>query len=257
VRALFLLLILGCSTEPEPIELRVATINLRHDVDWWEDRFQLISAQLAELEADLIGMQEVKISSEQAELLHLRAGEAGLSYEFHQELKTQLAAITGEGIALFSNRGFAAKTAIDLEYGRPAIIDRIALGDRELTFVNMHLHHQGGDEVRLPQMQEALAAIEGASPVIMTGDFNATPDSQTYAAAIAAGFVDAGIDAGNTSPIRLVRSATVAQAPRNRIDYIMVRGLEVLEARIAFDRAGADGLYPSDHLGVFARVRFN
>jgi endonuclease/exonuclease/phosphatase family metal-dependent hydrolase len=123
--------------------------------------------------------------------------------------------------------------------------------------VNTHLHNLGGDEVRRPQMEAILAAIAAETgPVVLTGDLNARPDSGTYAAAIAAGFVDAGAEAGNTSPIRLIKSSTVTQETKNRIDYILVRGpIEVLDAKLAFDRPAPNGLYPSDHLGLVATIR--
>jgi endonuclease/exonuclease/phosphatase family metal-dependent hydrolase len=254
-------LLAGCEGEPEPLELRVATINLRHDSDCWEERFALIGEEITALSADLIGMQEVEIAVEQAELLQGMARDAGLAYDFHQETKTGLAALSGEGIALFSRPSIVERSTIDLLYGRPAILDRIDLDPEqegaELLFVNTHLHHQGGDEVRRPQMQLILDEIASETgPVILTGDLNAQPDSETLQSAYAAGFADAGEDAGNTSPIRLVKSATVAQNPRNRIDYILVRGpVEVREARLAFDRPAANGLYPSDHLGLVADVR--
>ncbi len=259
---LLLLLFAACGEgERPPIDLSVATINLRHNVDCWEDRFALIGSEIASLSPDLIGTQEVEIGAEQAELIDRMARDAGLEYAFHQELKTGLAVFSGEGIALFSRRPIASQSMIDLQYGRPAILDRIDLDPDvegpELLFVDTHLHNTGGDEVRRPQMQAILDAIAAeAGPVILTGDLNSTPTSETYAAAIAAGFRDAGEDAGFTSPIRLVKSATVAQTTKQRIDYILVRGpIEVLDARLAFDQPAPNGLYPSDHLGLFAHLR--
>jgi len=259
--AALILLLAACDPTPEPIELRVSSINLRNAVDCWEERFVLIGDEIAELSPDLIGMQEVEFAEEQAELLQSMASEAGLQYAFHQEMKTGLAALSGEAIAIFSQRKIAEQSTIDLQYGRPAIIDRIDLDleteGSELLFVNTHLHNAGGDEVRKPQMQQILDAIAGETgPVILTGDLNAKPDSETLAIAYAAGFRDAGESAGNTSPIRLVKSSTVTQNPTNRIDYILVRGaIEVLDAAIAFDEPAANGLYPSDHLGLVANVR--
>src|SRR5262245_62143830 len=164
MRALVALLLCACGT-PEPIDLKVATINLRNASDWWQERFELIEAEIDALGADMIGMQEVEFAQEQAELLQSKAA---IPYEVHQEMKTGLAALSGEGIALFSRKPIVSRSMIDLLYGRPAIIDRIALDeDFMLTFVNTHLHHQGGDEVRLPQMQAILAEIaDETGPVI-------------------------------------------------------------------------------------------
>jgi endonuclease/exonuclease/phosphatase family metal-dependent hydrolase len=111
---LFLLLsIASCEAELAPIEVKVASINLRHDSDCWEERFELIGDEVAALSADLIGMQEVEIAVEQAELLQQNAREDGLEYAFHQELKTGLAALGGEGIALFSRHPIAVRPAGD------------------------------------------------------------------------------------------------------------------------------------------------
>ena len=49
------------------------------------------------------------------------------------------------------------------------------------------------------------------------------------------------------------------QSPRGTLDYVyMSAEFEVLDAALAFDRPAADDpeLYPSDHLGVRARLRW-
>jgi hypothetical protein len=61
-----------------------------------------------------------------------------------------------------------------------------------------------------------------------------------------------------TWPSPLVKSKPDDDGVEGCLDYIWIRGdARVLEARSVFDRPAADdpGLYPSDHLGLFAGLR--
>lgn len=251
--------------------VKIATINLRHDSDWWEERFPLIADEIVRLEPDLIGLQEVEIGIEQSRALLdlITERNPSLKYERDEELKSGLAAITGEGIAIFSRHEILERAAESLQYGRVVLFNRIRVGGRIVDLYNTHLHHQGGDEVRLPQMKAILNLIEAndaGHATFLTGDMNATPDSQTILAAREAGFMDAFLTVhgaqtatiGNTSPIQLAKEP-VAQAPRRRIDFIFAKGGDEVEvsvqgAEIAFDEPNEMGLYPSDHLGVVSSV---
>jgi endonuclease/exonuclease/phosphatase family metal-dependent hydrolase len=256
---------------PTPITLKVATINLRHDSDWWQDRFPLIADEIARLDPDLIGMQEIEIAIDQsAALLGLLESRTPTRYHLYQELKTGLLAISGEGIGILSRFPIEATAVHDLQYGRPAVFARVrAAADRSVDFYNTHLHHEGGDEVRRPQMEAVLdfiGATSGQNPAILTGDMNATDDSATIATAVAGGLIDSfravhgdrTAAIGATSPIVLAKTP-VEQRPTRRIDYVFARPggarIEVLGSTVAFTRTASSGLYPSDHLGVMTTLR--
>jgi beta-glucosidase len=258
---------------PMPVELKIMTINLRHDVDCWEERFPLIADEIVMFRPDIIGMQEVEIGQDQQMVLDqlIRERASDLIYEIHHELKTGLAAISGEGIATFSRFPIVAKAVQDLSYGRPATLDRLRVSDDlELDFYNTHLHHEGGDMVRKPQadlLMTFVAQNTSSNPAFLTGDMNAKDDSEAMAAIYGGGFADSFRDvfgeetsrAGNTVPIRLMK-APVTQNPVNRIDYVLSKAsatwkITAKSSTVAFNRPGPSGLYPSDHLGVMTTFR--
>jgi endonuclease/exonuclease/phosphatase family metal-dependent hydrolase len=98
--------------------------------------------------------------------------------------------------------------------------------------------------------------------VIAMGDFNAHPAEPAYTRMTAAGFRSASVEANGAEPD--VTGPTGLQAPAmdtdgdpRCLDYIWVRGpIRVTEARLAFDRPDVTDptLYPSDHVGVAARL---
>jgi endonuclease/exonuclease/phosphatase family metal-dependent hydrolase len=105
-----------------------------------------------------------------------------------------------------------------------------------------------------------VCATAGQDPFTVTGDFNAHPDRApiqflTGAAPLQGrrgDWVDAWaalhpVEAGYTSN---------PWKPWERIDYVFVpRRAMLLSIEIAADKPDAEGLYPSDHLGLLARLQ--
>lgn len=102
---------------------------------------------------------------------------------------------------------------------------RVQVGEQPLDAYGVWLGLE--PEERARQLDDALAYIGDASPAALGGDFNATPDSPTYARVRAADFDDpfivGGFDPAPTSP---------AIEPAKRIDLVWARGLEVRGARV-------------------------
>ena len=257
---------------PRTATLKIMSINIRHNSDWPESRFPLLADEIVRLQPDIIGLQEVLIGVDQSrELLRLITERApDLKYEYYEHIKTGAYMISGEGVAIFSRFPIKAEKMQDLDQGRVALAARIAVNDDlSVDFYNTHLHHQGGDAVRLPQAQKITGFMDKLSAgrlVFLTGDMNASADSATIAHYLGAGLVDAyteahGTDLGEqdmTSPIILSRTP-VPQKPGNRIDYIFYkqpgagpRVTAIRDVEVCFRNLAADGLYPSDHLGVIA-----
>ncbi|HOX29007.1 MAG TPA: endonuclease/exonuclease/phosphatase family protein, partial [bacterium] len=263
----------GAWQAPRSVVLKVMSINVRHNADFWEERFPLIADEIVRLAPDLIGFQEMQIDINQSKtllsLIAERAGPDGVQYERYDHLKTGKEMLWGEGVTIFSRFPIEKKAYTDLEHGRPVILTRVKVNDDlSVDFYNTHLHHQGGDDVRLAQarkLADFAANNDAGLFTFLTGDMNSSDDTGTISYYLAHSFIDSykalhGEDEtksiGNTSPVVISKSNTV-QNFRNRIDYVFVKPpqsaedkIKILDSVVCFKNSDSRGLYPSDHLGV-------
>jgi endonuclease/exonuclease/phosphatase family metal-dependent hydrolase len=132
---------------------------------------------------------------------------------------------------------------------------------RPLLFVNTHTEAYDAG-VRDAQRDELLALVaDHGRPVVLVGDLNARPDDvgvpPPYADAWLAvgGDPTAGHTCGQAAELDNERSALA-----ERIDYVFVRDARVTACAVVGgepdDRTVPDGLWPSDHAGVVARLEF-
>ena len=242
--------------------LHIATLNIRNLADRWSERLPLILADMAALQPDMLGLQEVVFVMQQDRLI----GAAG---------EGRYGAIRGwagrpeYGNSLLVREPLAGADVerLDLGLGRAAHRTRIDLPGRTTVLVAVtHLHHAvDAAEERDRQagaLLDWLASAPPADAVIAMGDFNAGPSEPTYGRMTAAGFRSAYAEANGTEPA--VTWPSGLQAPAmdtdgdpDCLDYIWVRGAARVEsARLAFDRPDPEDatLYPSDHLGISARL---
>jgi len=244
-------------------EVHVATLNLRNLADRWDERLPLLLADMAALQPDLMGLQEVVYPAQQDRLL----GAAGAGH---------YRAIRGwAGRPEYGNSILVRET---LEAGEPERVDlgpersatRIPLqlpGGGRLVFAVTHFHHLVPDDaVRDEQARGIIDWLDGgagdAGATIVVGDFNADPAEPAYARMLAAGFRSAYAEANGeepavTWPSGLQGPAIDEDGEPGCLDYIWVRGaVRVVSARLVFDRPAVDdpGLFPSDHFGIAARV---
>jgi endonuclease/exonuclease/phosphatase family metal-dependent hydrolase len=243
--------------------LLVATMNILNLADRWEERLPLLLADMAALQPDLIGLNEVVYPMQQDRLL----GAAG---EGRYEAFRGWAGRPEYGNSLLVRLPLVAADhdRLDLRMTRSAHRVRIALpGGTRLVFAVTHLHHLPDDHgVRQGQVERLLPWLDaspGHDAMIVVGDFNADPREFAYAAMRAAGFTSAYATANGTEPPVTWPSGLVAPAmdtdgEPDCLDYIWVRGAVAVEdARLVFDRpaVGDPTLYPSDHFGLAAHVR--
>jgi endonuclease/exonuclease/phosphatase family metal-dependent hydrolase len=160
-----------------------------------------------------------------------------------------------------------APDRLDLGAKRAAHRVRVSLpGGARLVAAVTHLHHLPADDtIRLAQVETLLSWLD-ASPdhdaLIVVGDFNAPPDEPAADRMREAGFRSAYAEANGEEPAVTWPSGLQAPAMDTDgrpacLDYIWVRGaVRVDEARLFADRpaAGDPTLYPSDHVGIAARV---
>lgn len=141
-----------------------------------------------------------------------------------------------------------------------ASVDLLANG-QEVRIITTHLEYFS-PAVQPAQLAEILDGPGKTSKaVILTGDFNSQPGSPAWQTLKNAGYMDswesAGTGPGQTSG-RDEELRSPQAALRERIDWIMCRGpVEVMHASLVgtglSDRT-ADGMWPSDHAGLSARV---
>ena len=132
-----------------------------------------------------------------------------------------------------------------------ARFQRIADG-ATFVFYNTHLPYRGEDETARTRGAALIVArlkqLPADEPVILAGDFNAPPESATYAL-----LSDTLTDAWTAASRRSGPSATfhnfTGKADR-RIDWILFRGMKVKSARTVTIHRG--DRYPSDHFPVVA-----
>lgn len=242
-------------------ELHVATLNLRNIADRWTERIPLLLADMAALQPDLIGLQECVFAVQQDRLL----GAAG---EGRYESRRGWAGRPEYGNAVLGRAPLTLGEGDRLELGRNRSAVRVPVSlpsGARLDFVVTHLHHLVADEA--VREEQAIQVTEWLRPdavaLVVVGDFNAEPIEATYGVMQDAGFRSAHLEANGAEPA--VTWPSGIQAPGidvdgdpGCLDYIWVRGpITVESCRLAFDRPAVDDptLYPSDHLGLSARIR--
>ncbi|HLE79037.1 MAG TPA: endonuclease/exonuclease/phosphatase family protein [Candidatus Limnocylindrales bacterium] len=242
----------------------IATLNIRNIADRWPERLPLLLADMAALQPDLMGLQECVFAVGQDRLLGA-AGEG--RYEIHRAHAGRPE--YGNSVLVKAPLASSPTTTERLELGRTrsALRVTVAIPDGpEIAMVVTHLHHVPADEAAREEQARALVAWLDERPAtggtIVVGDFNAEPEEATYGVMVAAGFRSAFAEANGTEPP--VTWPSGIQAPGmdsdgdpGCLDYIWLRGpLHAAACRLVFDRPAVDDptLYPSDHIGLVARV---
>jgi endonuclease/exonuclease/phosphatase family metal-dependent hydrolase len=270
--------------------LRVLTLNLWHDQGPWPARAARIREWLDRLDPDVVGFQEALRAPDLDQVAALlgdrlqhrdyvcagrfRRGDREL--EFGNAIASRWPILDRDASPL-PDRGdaetrAALHTTIDAPFGA-------------LAFSCTHLHwkfHHG--EVRCRQVAEIAKQVvarrpRGGFPPLLVGDFNAEPDSDEIRFLTGGHVLDGrsvyfhdawrvageggvpvprepdGTTWSNRNPY-----ACSALEPARRIDYVFAgyptsRGLGLIEScRVVCDEA-KDGVWPSDHFGVYAELR--
>ena len=242
--------------------LHVATLNILNLADRWPERLPLILADMAALQPDVLGLQEVVYVMQQDRVI----GAAG---------EGRYAALRGwagrpeYGNSLLVREPLVARDHDRLDLGLQRAAHRVVIdlpGGRSVLVAVTHLHHLPADEAARDGQGAAivdwLAAAPATDAVIVMGDFNAEPDEPTYGRMVGADFRSAFSEANGAEPAVTWPSGLQAPAmdfdgPPGCLDYVWLRGaICVVSARLAFDRPHPDDptLYPSDHFGISARL---
>lgn len=271
--ALLLALLCACMSVPQrapPAPLRVMSFNVRLPAesdgpDRWEARRALAARVIHDAAPDLIGTQELHkpqgdwLVAQLPEYAWFGEGRRGGDGDEHMGVfyrTDRLQVLESGDFALSDTPEVLGSITWGHLYPRMvtwALFRRIADGRRFYLF-NTHLPYRDEDEAARVRgarlLLSRISALPRDVPVVVTGDFNAAPDSPTHAA-----MTGALRDAWTGAPERAGPEATfhgfTGTADR-RIDWILVRGFGVRAMRTL--DAGEDGRYPSDHFPVVAEL---
>ncbi|MGH2512201.1 MAG: endonuclease/exonuclease/phosphatase family protein, partial [Candidatus Limnocylindrales bacterium] len=180
--------------------LHVATLNIRNLADRWFERLPLLLADMATLQPDLLGLQEVVYPMQQDRLI-------GVAGEGRYGAVRGWAGRPEYGNSLLVREPLAATKVHRLELGtnRSALRSVVTLpGGSSVLVVVTHLHHVGPDEAlrdgQAATIMSWLADAPTADATIMMGDFNADPAEPAPARLRAAGFRSAFFEANGAEP---------------------------------------------------------
>lgn len=243
--------------------LSVVTLNIYHDKADWPARRRLIIGGLKVLQPDVIVLQEVL----QHETLRNQAEDIAeaLGYESWFFSPDPPDHVRRYGNAILTRHRILDRTGHRLEPlddWRTLAHVRLELRGHVVDVYGTHLHHTlEGGAIRARQVHDLLsiiAARDDGTPSLLTGDFNATADTPELKPILERYFDVLGrFDQGASESTTLNPHYFEPEVQRV-VDHVFAqRGrFEIVEARRVLDQPDPAGTWPSDHFGVYARLRF-
>lgn len=271
----------GPAGDREEISARVMSYNIRYDnpgdgVNRWELRREHLAGQVRLHAPHFLGVQEALhhqltwLDGELPEMDWIGVGrdDGGQEGEYSAILydSTRFELVAGSDSTLWlsptpgvtGSRGWDAALPRILTFGT----FRERASGRQIMVFNTHFDHRGdsaraGSARLIAETVRRLAGAEGL-PAVVTGDFNATPDSEPYDVLTGGGLRDAFTESEtpHVGPLFTFEGFEVggSENPR-RIDYIFVNG-EVTVRSHAIMSTYRERRYPSDHLPVVVDIAF-
>jgi endonuclease/exonuclease/phosphatase family metal-dependent hydrolase len=242
--------------------VRVATFNIRNALalDWnhaWFFRRRATLAAIAQLDADVVGLQEAYACQLRWLVTHLTGVTAagdGRSRRRRSEHTPVLARADKVEVLHATTRWFGATPEVPGTRLHGALFPRVAttalvrlLSGAEVSVTCTHLDERS-EERRLASVEQLVRWVdEYPRPHVVLGDFNATPDSAVLDVMRAAGFTR--VDTGPSGTTHHFNGRTEGRI----IDHILVRGA-VTVAAAGVSHARPRGTLPSDHWPVWAEL---
>jgi endonuclease/exonuclease/phosphatase family metal-dependent hydrolase len=216
---------LGAAPDAPP-RLRVLTYNIHHG-EGADGKLDLprIAGVIAGQKPDLVALQEVDVKTRRTSSVDQVAELAKLT-RMHAAFGKAIAFQGGEyGNAVLSRfpiraaqtHPLPAKAGSEKRCALAVVVRPWGDAGPDLTFASTHLDHLRGEGDRLAQAAEILRVLTGendARAMVLAGDLNATPGSETLKR-FTAKWKDAGAETGGpTIP---------SDEPNRRIDYVLLR----------------------------------
>ena len=233
----------------------------------WGHRAPLLIDQFEQLLPDVIGLQEVDMMLDQGMWISRQINRR-IPGQPHYRIKHAVNPDTRasfHGIATLSRLPYEEHEVLDMmTFERVAQRVVVRCGERPMVFVNTHLHHPPeATQERVEQAERLLAWLDRDTrglPTVVVGDFNAYAEPPEPVLALMKQRFRSAHEARHgrepektwTTPVN-----TYDDSPHGTLDYIFVSPeWTVDEASLAFDKPSPHdaNLYPSDHLGLVARL---
>jgi endonuclease/exonuclease/phosphatase family metal-dependent hydrolase len=243
-------------------ELSVLTLNLWNVNQPLGVRMDRLVDYLLADPPDVVALQEDRRAGTrlQSATIAARAG-----YPFVHTIRATSDPWPEEGLAVLTRRPSRPWPATVLP--RLRVLQRVVLrcpwGTPRVVIANTHLAHRRSDGAYRLEQTRIVCGVLGRSlgrmPVVLCGDLNDEPRSETVETFRRAGMTDAWDAAGGGRAGVTFSSANPwtgsARWPDRRLDYVLVSGELGIEA-CAVVLTGADGWGPvSDHYGVRVQLR--
>lgn len=275
--ALMMLLSTGCKgqeREAQPLEIKVASYNLRMDtendgLDAWPHRVDMVRGLIRYHKFDLFGTQE-GFDHQLNDILQLEEyGKIGVGREdgvsagehsaiFYRKDRFEL---EDSGDFWFSetpdtpSKGWDATCCNRIcSWGR---FKDLSSGKVFYAF-NVHYDHEGQEARRNSShlLLERIEQITKGLPVIVTGDFNAVPESQPISILYDSGVLYDAYKVSESQPYGTVGTFNgfrIDRPTNGRIDYIWVTEHFSVSDYATLNEQ-QHGHFPSDHFPVVARL---
>lgn len=244
--------------------ITMMTFNLRFGLaddgqNSWENRKHAYPELFHEISPDFIGVQEANNFQSQF-LDHLLEeynyiGMRDPSPEFWQN---NLIFYKKSWSCLKSNHYFLSETPTveskhpESKWPRQCTIGLFERNHHKLIHINTHFDFKESVQQRSAEILiEFLSEFPQNIPVVLTGDFNASPDSQSYKTFISHGFHDV-FNGKHSSTFHGFTGSDIGE----HIDWILYKGDMVARERMIVRKQFA-GIYPSDHFPVTATFELN
>ena len=248
----------------------------------------MLKENLYGLSADVVGLQEVVFGPKQLDQLskaedesfpliettheQYQVREAALQIQYFDisESLDPRARIDGNATLVSEDMLIHDHRVLHISAVRNAQLVKIALpNDRMLFFVNTHLHHEICDDlIRKHQSDQVMRWAEmqpdyraDCDIIMIAGDFNANPDSETYKHIIQGGYVSAYREFHGEEPEITFPTGLTAEwmdtDPPGTFDFIFIKGkCQVVGAEVS--GRGARKIDPtifgSDHMAVVVEI---
>ena len=259
--------------------IRVFNLNIWNYNEPWEVRRGLIAEAIRRDKPDLVTLQEIQYWSQykkdprhQADQIAERLPDYTLIWQPARYYPGLGADERWEGLAILSRFPVVDRRYLLLsrdEDDPDDVLQRIVLGAEVRTpggaFWLFTTHFPLSARARKRVVREAHGFVVGTAgrrPFVLTGDFNAEPDSAPIRFLTGRLTLEGGcgnlVDAWALLRLDEAGFTWPTWEPRERIDYIFVSpSVKVRKISLAATEPDAQGVHPSDHCGLVAEVMIN